>query len=100
MIGYCAEGTLGWRLLNGQSTLRIRGKEEQVLANIEKIDVFSGHGDQEDLVAFVRQQSPEQLKRIFLVHGEKPSMDSFKTTLESVGYDTIEIPEKGQTFEL
>ncbi|MEI7585523.1 MBL fold metallo-hydrolase [Runella sp.] len=100
MIGYCAEGTLGWRLLNGQTTLRIRGKEEQVLANIEKIDVFSGHGDQEDLVAFVRQQSPEQLKQIFLVHGEKPSMDSFKNTLESVGYDNIEIPEKGQTFEL
>ncbi len=100
MIGYCAEGTLGWRLLNGQSTLRIRGKEEQVLANVEKIDVFSGHGDQDDLVEFVRQQSPEQLKQIFLVHGEKPSMESFKNTLESVGYKNIEIPEKGQTFEL
>ncbi|MEZ4903808.1 MAG: MBL fold metallo-hydrolase [Spirosomataceae bacterium] len=100
MIGYCAEGTLGWRLLNGQSTLRIRGKEEQVLANIEKIDVFSGHGDRDDLMAFVQQQSPQQLKRIFLIHGEKPSMDAFKATLESVGYENIEIPQKGQTFEL
>jgi metallo-beta-lactamase family protein len=100
MIGYCAEGTLGWRLLNGQTTLRIRGKEEQVLANIEKIDVFSGHGDQDDLLEFVKQQSPKQLKQIFLVHGEKPSMEFFKNTLESVGYENIEIPEKGQTFEL
>lgn len=100
LIGYCAEGTLGWRLLNGQSTLRIRGKDEQVLANIEKIDVFSGHGDRDDLVAFVQQQSPQVLKKIFLVHGETPSMEAFKDTLLSVGYENIEIPQKGQTFEL
>jgi len=100
MIGYCAEGTLGWRLLNGQSTLRIRGKEEKVLANIEKIDVFSGHGDRDDLVAFVQQQSPLHLKKVFLVHGEKSSMDAFKATLGSAGYQNIEIPEKGQSFEL
>ncbi|MCA0229220.1 MAG: MBL fold metallo-hydrolase [Bacteroidetes bacterium] len=100
LIGYCAEGTLGWRLLNGQTTLRIRGKDEQVLANIEKIDVFSGHGDKEDLLTFVQQQAPAELKKIFLVHGEKPSMDHFKNTLQSVGYENIEIPTKGQTFEL
>jgi metallo-beta-lactamase family protein len=100
LIGYCAEGTLGWRLMNGQTTLRIRGKDEQVLANIEKIDVFSGHGDRDDLVEFVQKQSPDHLKRVFLVHGETPSMEAFKETLESVGYKNIEIPQKGQTFEL
>ncbi len=100
LIGYCAEGTLGWRLLNGQTTIRIRGKDEQVLANIEKIDVFSGHGDRDDLVRFVQQQSPTTLKKIFLVHGEAPSMEAFKNTLTSMGYENVEIPVKGQTFEL
>ncbi|MFN4147645.1 MAG: MBL fold metallo-hydrolase RNA specificity domain-containing protein, partial [Runella sp.] len=100
IIGYCAEGTLVWRLLNGQSTIRIRGKEEQVLAKIEKIDVFSGHGDADDLLNFVKQHTPDQLKQVFLVHGELPSMEAFKNTLANAGYDNVTIPAKGQTFEL
>jgi metallo-beta-lactamase family protein len=100
LIGYCAEGTLGWRLLNGQPTLTIKGEEKQVLANIEKIDVFSGHGDRNDLLNFVQMQSPETLKNIFLVHGEASSMESFKETLAEVGYPNVEIPAKGQSYEL
>lgn len=100
IIGYCAEGTLGWRLLNGQPTLTIKGEEKQVLANIERIDVFSGHGDRNDLVNFVRMQSPEQLKRVFLVHGETSSMESFRDTLAEAGYTHVEIPAKGQSYEL
>lgn len=100
LIGYCAEGTLGWRLLNGQPTLTIKGEEKQVLANIEKIDVFSGHGDRNDLLDFVQMQSPETLKTIFLVHGETSSMESFKETLAEAGYPNVEIPAKGQTYEL
>ncbi|ARK09122.1 MBL fold metallo-hydrolase RNA specificity domain-containing protein [Fibrivirga algicola] len=100
LIGYCAEGTLGWRLLNGQPTLTIKGEEKPVLANIEKIDVFSGHGDRNDLMNFVQMQSPETLKNIFLVHGDASSMVSFKETLGEAGYANVEIPAKGQTYEL
>jgi metallo-beta-lactamase family protein len=100
IIGFCAEGTLGWRLLNGQSTLRVRGKDEAVLANIEKIDVFSGHGDRNDLLQFVQQQSPAHLKKIFLVHGEVPSMEDFKIALGERGYNDVEIPAKGQSYVL
>ncbi|WP_338875945.1 MBL fold metallo-hydrolase [Spirosoma sp. SC4-14] len=100
IIGYCAEGTLGWRLLNGQQTLSIKGKDHQVLANIEKIDVFSGHGDRNDLMSFVGKQSPETLKNIFLVHGEYESMESFKATLSEAGYPQVTIPKKGESFDL
>ena len=100
IIGYCAEGTLGWRLLNGQQTLTIKGKDHQVLANIEKIDVFSGHGDRNDLINFVGMQSPQTLKRVFLVHGDYGSMESFKDTLAEEGYPQVVIPKKGETFEL
>jgi metallo-beta-lactamase family protein len=100
IIGYCAEGTLGWRLLNGQSTLSIKGTDHAVLANIERIDVFSGHGDRNDLLEFVGMQSPETLKNIFLVHGEYESMESFKATLAEAGYPQVIIPKKGESFEL
>lgn len=100
IIGYCAEGTLGWRLLNGQPTLTIKGEEKSVLANIERIDVFSGHGDRNDLMHFVQMQSPETLKNIFLVHGDASSMEAFKDTLAEAGFPNVEIPAKGQTYEL
>ncbi|KAA6439483.1 MBL fold metallo-hydrolase [Dyadobacter flavalbus] len=100
MIGYASEGTLGWRLLNGQDTISIRGKQLPVLANIEKIDVFSGHGDQNDLLKFVKMQDPEKLKGIFLVHGEKQSMADFQNKIEELGYKSVEIPSRGRTYEL
>jgi metallo-beta-lactamase family protein len=100
IIGYCAEGTLGWRLMNGQSTIKMRGKDEPVLAKIERIDVFSGHGDHNDLIDFVKQQQPEKLKKTFLIHGELTSMEDFKVSLEAIGYTNVEIPEKGQSYEL
>jgi metallo-beta-lactamase family protein len=100
MIGYASEGTLGWRLLNGQDTISIRGKQFPVLANIEKIDVFSGHGDQNDLIRFVKMQDPGKLKAIFLVHGEEQSMGDFQKIVHEAGYKTVEIPSRGQTFYL
>ncbi len=100
MIGFAAEGTLGYRLLHGQKYIEIRGKNHDVEANIERIDVFSGHADCDDLMEFVRWQSPEQLKKIFLIHGEYESMVAFKNNLATAGYPQVEIPKKGQTYEL
>ena len=100
MVGYASEGTLGWRLLNGQDTISIKGKQLPVLANIEKIDVFSGHGDQNDLIRFVKMQDPETLKGVFLVHGEQQSMADFQDKIQQLGYKTVEIPLRGRTYEL
>lgn len=100
MIGYASENTLGWRLLNGQDTITIQGEKKSVLANIEKIDVFSGHGDQNDLLHFVQAQDPEHLKKVFLIHGEAQSMQDFRAFLLTHGYEQTEIPERGQSYEL
>lgn len=101
MIGYASENTLGWKLLNGErKELSIGGQKLPVNANIEKIDVFSGHGDLDDLIDFVKTQDKEKTKNVFLVHGELHTMQNFKNTLTEVGYNQVVIPEKGQTFEL
>jgi metallo-beta-lactamase family protein len=99
MIGFAAEGTLGHRLLMGEKMVRIEDKEVAVLANIARIDAFSGHGDLDDLLDFVKTQQPTQLKKVFLVHGEAESMENFKSVLENEGYQ-VDMPKKGQTFEL
>jgi metallo-beta-lactamase family protein len=100
LVGFASEGTLGWKLMHGQKTLRIKDVELPVLATVEKIDVFSGHGDQNDLLKFVSKHKPERVKKVFLVHGEEESMVIFKELLEGKGYANVEMPEKGQSYEL
>jgi metallo-beta-lactamase family protein len=100
MIGYAAEGTLGHRLISGEKTLRFNGKDLPVSARIERTDIFSGHGDLDDLIEFVEFQKPDKLKKLFLVHGDYESMVDFKTTLETRGFQQVELPKKGQSFEL
>lgn len=100
LVGYSSEGTLGWKLMNGQKTLKIKDVEYNVLANVEKIDIFSGHGDQADLLNFVKKQSPKKLKKVFLIHGEEESMMTFKELLATEGYHDVEVPEMGQEYIL
>ena len=98
-IGYCAKGTLGHRLLRGDPVINLRHRELSVFASIKQTDLFSGHGDHSDLVAFVKQQSPDQLKKVFLVHGEEKAMEAFKAELTENKY-TVEIAAKGLAYQL
>jgi metallo-beta-lactamase family protein len=98
-IGYCAKGTLGHRLLRGDPIVRIKDRELSVYATIKQTDTLSAHGDHDDLVNTVKQQSPEKLKQVFLVHGEESSMQALADALNSDGYNVV-IPEKDLAYEL
>ncbi len=100
MIGYSSEGTLGRKLLDGNKSVEFGGKEFAVAAKIMYTDAFSGHGDQNDLLNFVRSQDKAKLKQLFITHGEPASMQIFKGLLEAEGYANIEMPVKGQTYQL
>jgi metallo-beta-lactamase family protein len=98
-IGFCAKGTLGDRLLRGDPIVRLRNRDLMVYASIKKTDLLSGHGDHQDLVETVKQQDPELLKNVFLVHGENKSMEALAASLAEHGYSVI-IPDKGHEIEL
>ncbi len=98
-IGYCAEGTIGHKLINGAKSVRMNKKEIPVHAKIARTDIFSGHADADDLVSFVKHQPREQLKKVFLVHGDPGNMEAFDKRLSGEGYK-VEIPERGQTYIL
>ncbi|MBC7745351.1 MAG: MBL fold metallo-hydrolase [Flavobacterium sp.] len=98
-IGYCAKNTLGYRLLRGDPIVTIRHRELSVYATIKQTDLLSGHGDHDDLVAFVKQQDPQKLRRVFLVHGEISSLESLKEALVIENYDA-EVAEKGKVYFL
>ncbi len=98
-IGYCAKGTLGNRLLRGDPIVNIRHRELPVYATIKQTDLFSGHGDHQELVNFVKQQDPDKLKQVFLVHGEVSSMQNLQQALQEEKYEAT-VAEKGKTYLL
>lgn len=98
-IGYCAKNTLGHRLLRGDPIVNIRKRELSVYATIKQTDLFSGHGDHNDLVDLVKQQDAASLKKVFLVHGEISSMEALQEALVAENY-TAEIAVKGKTYLL
>ncbi|WGQ11103.1 MBL fold metallo-hydrolase [Pedobacter gandavensis] len=98
-IGYCSKGTLGHRLLRGDSIVRLRNRDLMVYAGIQKTDLLSGHGDHQDLVNTVKQQDSTLLKQVFLVHGEDKSTQSLAEALREINYK-VSIPELGEVFDL
>jgi metallo-beta-lactamase family protein len=98
-IGYCAKGTLGNRLLRGDPIVRLRHRDLMVFATIKQTDLLSGHGDHNDLLNNVTQQSSTSLKRVFLVHGESKSMEALAGAITEAGYQ-VTIPERGEVYEL
>ncbi|MEO6523593.1 MAG: MBL fold metallo-hydrolase [Mucilaginibacter sp.] len=97
-IGYCAKGTLGYRLLRGDPIVHIKDRDLAVYATIKKTDLFSAHGDHNDLINTIKQQDSAKLKNIFLVHGETVSMQAMADALDADGYK-VTIAEKDLTYE-
>jgi metallo-beta-lactamase family protein len=45
-------------------------------------------------------QNPAKVKKVFIVHGEPATQNIFKEKLMEAGFKNVEIPAKGETFEL
>ncbi|TSD66645.1 MBL fold metallo-hydrolase [Inquilinus sp. KBS0705] len=98
-IGYCAKGTLGYRLLRGDPIVHIKDRELAVYATIKQTDVLSAHGDHEDLLNNIKVQDKNTLKNVYLVHGEATSMQAMADALQQDSYK-VTIPEKGVAYDL
>ena len=98
ITGYQAENTLGRKILEGISPVKIYGKKYNVRAQVKILNEFSAHADQNDLLNYISHI--KNLQRIFLVHTEIRQSTIFKTLLEKTYPNIpIEIPTIGQSFE-
>lgn len=98
IVGYCEPFSLGARLMDDNPQVKIFGKYMNKIAQIKKIKSFSAHADYSDMLHYLSCQDPNQVERLFLVHGEYPVQNNFMTKLVKVGYDFVEIPELHQEF--
>jgi metallo-beta-lactamase family protein len=99
ITGYQAENTLGRKLVEKQTEVKIFGEPMRVRAEVSSLDELSGHADQGELLKWLKPLAPH-LKRIFLVHGE-PAQSAvlLKRIQEEYGVETV-APSPGQSFEL
>ncbi len=100
MVGYCAANTLGARILEKKPLISIFGKEHKLKAEVFSIDAFSGHGDYEEMRQFLQCQDKQQLKRVFLVHGDGEALSAYQKVLSNDGFQGVECPSKGQKVRL
>lgn len=96
-VGYQAEGTLGRRILEGASKVKLFGEEISVNARIEAIDGFSGHADMAGLLSWIGSFGKKP-KKVFIVHGEKDVMAEFAQSItDEFGLKCI-IPGRGDSY--
>lgn len=99
IVGFQVSGTLGRQLKDGNKEVKIMGEIVQVRAKVHEISSYSAHADQNKLIDWVSNPD-SNIKKIFLVHGEKEAKEVLKSKItERTGLDST-IPETGDLEEL
>lgn len=96
-VGYQAEYTLGRRILEKRTAVKIFDRFYKVKAQIEKINGYSGHADASEIIDFI--DPIQDIKHIFVVHGEPSQSYAFANTLRKRSEKWIvEVPEPGDSI--
>lgn len=98
LVGYAEPHSLGGQLRSGNPEVKIFGELHTVRAKVRIIDAYSAHGDYNEMLRYLSCQNPQQLKRVFLVHGEYDVQQSWASKLKEAGFRNIEIPEVSDHF--
>ncbi len=100
IVGFQAAGTLGRRLVDGASRVRIFGEEIAVKARIHTIGGLSAHADRDALLGWLRgfRRAP---RRTFVVHGEAEVAAGFAATVAGdLGWPEVVAPTPGARYRL
>ncbi len=110
VVGYMAQNTLGRRILEEGEAYAASGrkgppplvkflnKEYPLKAEVVSIGGFSAHGDQGELLRFVKGSNLE-IKRVAVVHGEEEQSLAYADLLGAHGIDAF-VPKLGQTVRV
>lgn len=99
ITSWMAPHTLGRRLAEGEKRVRILGEDHPVRAEVITIDGLSSHADQAGLAGYVRSAG-ENLRQVFLVHGEAGPAHALMARLEKEGVRRASYPRMGEEVEL
>lgn len=96
LVSFQAQDTLGRRIKEGISPVKIFGEEYRLKANVQSIEGYSAHADQAELLDWALHFNRERLQQIFLVHGEPSPATTLADLLRAQMNIPITIPTRGQ----
>jgi metallo-beta-lactamase family protein len=96
IVGYCAEHTLGKRLVDNATEVKIYGKMYMRKAEVVVHNSFSAHADHGELVRYADFFKPNELDQIILIHGDPVRQEILRNGLTGRGHRNIINPERGQ----
>ena len=98
MAGFQAAGTLGRRLVDGVSLVRIHQESISVRADIYTLGGLSAHADQAALLAWLKQfKSPP--RQTFVVHGEEKTALAFGALIQETLDWQVTVPTTGTVVD-
>lgn len=99
IVGWQAAGSLGRRLLDHATEVKIRGEMVPVAAEIRVIDGYSAHADQDELLEFVAH-TRDTLKKAFVVQGDQDAAMHLAGTIRDKYGIEAHAPRFGEQFDL
>lgn len=99
LVGFQAANTLGRRIQEGQSPVKIYGDMVPARAEVETITGYSAHADRTELRDWVRKLGGP-VRRAFVVHGEPEAAGAMAELLRAEGVGEVVVPGHGESFTL
>jgi metallo-beta-lactamase family protein len=99
LTSWMAPNTLGRRLQDGETSVRIYGETYDVRAEVVAIHGLSAHAGQDFLLEYARA-GRGRARRIALVHGEAGPAAALTERLQQDGFDDVRYPAMGDDMEL
>ncbi len=99
IVGFQAEHTLGRRIVERQSVIKVFGDEVPLRATVEVLSGYSAHADRRELLEWLRtvKATSPRLTSVFLVHGEPRAQHAFAQLVRAEGL-RVEMPMLGERF--
>jgi len=99
IVGFQAENTLGRRIVDQKSPLKILGDEFELKARVHTINALSAHADRTALMRWF-DGVKSNLSRVFAIHGEPEKVMAMTSLVKQHGIENAIAPVPGQQFEI
>jgi metallo-beta-lactamase family protein len=99
IAGFQAQGTLGRKLVDGASYVRLFGESVPVRAEILTLGGLSAHADRDALLGWLAGFGKPP-KRTFVIHGEEETAMGFADSIRERFAWQVEVPEIGAGYDL
>jgi len=99
IVGYQGHGSLGRRLVDGQSPIMIHGEKVMVKAKIHTLGGFSAHAGQSELLEWFKAIAPSK-PRVVLTHGENMQRATLAKLIQKRFGLKSTLPKMGEVIEV